>query len=146
MKTHVLLVDDNASRSADRQHYLVGAGVEVLNASEELQAIEVVQSHRVDVVCIDAQFVVNRGSKIGAFVKRLKPCVPVILIADNDRVPGHFEEHADIVIDRADFAITGRRLLQELGRDHVPFFQQWFDEWANRRTSEPGRDETIHAC
>ena len=107
MKTHVLLVDDSASRSADRQHYLVGAGVEVLNASEELQAIEVVQSHRVDVVCIDAQFVVNRGSKIGAFVKRLKPCVPVILIADNDRVPGHFEEHADIVIDRADFDITG---------------------------------------
>lgn len=144
MKAHVLLVDDNALRSADRQHYLVGAGVEVMNASEQRHAIEVVQSHRVDVVCVDAQFVVNRGSKIGAFVKRLKPRVPVILIADNDRVPGHFEEHADIVIDRADFDVTGRRLIQELCRDHVPFFQRWFDEWASRRTSEPGRDETIH--
>jgi hypothetical protein len=109
MKTHVLLVDDNASRSADRRHYLVGGGVEVINACEERRAIEVVQSHRVGVVCIDAQFVVNRGSEIGAFVKYLKPCVPVVLIADDDRIPGHLEEHVDIVIDRADFDIAGRR-------------------------------------
>ena len=95
MKAHVLLVDDNALRSANRRHYLVGGGVEVINASEERQAIEVVQSHRVDVVCIDAQFVPNRGSEIGAFVKFLKPRVPVVLIADDDRIPGHFEEHVE---------------------------------------------------
>ena len=146
MKAHVLLVDDNALRSANRRHYLVGGGVEVINASEERQAIEVVQCHRVDVVCIDAQFVANRGSEIGAFVKFLKPRVPVVLIADDDRIPGHFEEHVDIAIDRADFDITGVRLVQELCRDHVPFFRRWFDEWASRRTSEPGGDETIHMC
>src|SRR5271165_5539476 len=107
MKAHVLLVDDNASRSAERWQYLVGAGIEVINASDDRQAIEVVQSHRVDVVCIDAQSAVNRGSGIGAFVKYLKPHVPVVLIADDGRIPGHFEEHVDIVIDRADFDIRG---------------------------------------
>jgi DNA-binding NtrC family response regulator len=146
MKTHVLLVDDNVSRSADRRHYLVEAGIEVINASEERQATEVVRFQRVDVVCVDAQSVVNRGSEIGAFVKYLEPCVPVVLIADGDRIPGHFEEHVDIVIDRADFDVTGRRLVQELCRDHVPFFRRWLDEWASRHTSEAGRDETIHAC
>jgi DNA-binding NtrC family response regulator len=145
MKTHVLLVDDNASRSAERRHYLVGAGVEVINACEVRQAIEVMQSHRVDVVCIDAQFVVNRGSEIGALVKCLKPFVPVVLIADDDRIPDHFEEHVDIVIDRADFDVTGRRLVQELNRGHVPFFRRWFDEWTDC-ASKSGRDETIRAC
>ena len=105
---------------------------------KSVRQLKLVQSHRVDVVCIDAQFVVNRGYEIGAFVKCLKPCVPVVLIADNDRIPGHFEEHVDIVIDRADFDITGGRLVQELCRDHVPFFRRWFDEWAGRRTSSRG--------
>jgi len=146
MKAHVLLVDDNASRSEDRRQYLVGAGIEVINASEERQAIEVVQSHRVDVVCIDAQSALNRGPGIGAFVKCLKPHVPVVLIADDGRIPGHFEEHVDMVIDRADFDITGRHLVRELYRNQVPFFWRWFDEWASRRTSKPGSDETIYTC
>jgi len=146
MKAHVLLVDDNALRSANRRHYLVGAGLEVINASEERQAIEVVQSHRVDVVCIDAQSALNRGPGIGAFVKYLKPHVPVVLIADDGRIPGHFEEHVDIVIDGADFDITGGHLVAELYRNHVPFFWRWFDEWASRRTSQPRSDETIYTC
>jgi PleD family two-component response regulator len=112
MKAHVLLIDDNASRSAERRHYLVGAGLGVINACEERQAIEVMQSYRVDVVCIDAQFVVNRGSEVGALVKCLKPFVPVVLIADDDRLPGHSKVHVDIVIDRADFDVTGGRLVQ----------------------------------
>jgi hypothetical protein len=54
MKTHVLLVDDNASQSADRQHHLAGAGVEVMNESEERQAIDVVQPP-----CLNADIVVD---------------------------------------------------------------------------------------
>jgi|SRR5271165_553191 hypothetical protein len=146
MKAHVLLIDDNASRSANRRQYLGGSEIEVMNASEERQAIEVVQSHRVDVVCIDAQSAVNRGPGIGAFVKYLKPHVPVVLIADDGRIPGHFGGHVDIVIERADFDLTGGRLVQELCRDHVPFFQRWFDEWASRRTSKTGGDQTIYTC
>jgi len=146
MKARVLLVDDNASRSADRRQYLGGAGIEVINASGERQATEIVQSHRVDVVCIDAQSAVNRGSGIGGFVKYLKPHVPVVLIADDGRTPSHFEEHVDIVIDRADFDITGGHLVRELYQTQVPFFWRWFDEWAIRRTSKPGGDETVYTC
>ena len=146
MKPQVLLVDDNASRSADRRQCLAGAGLEVINASEGCQAIEVVQSHRVDVVCIDAQSAVNRKPAIGAFVQYLRPRVPVVLIADDGRIPGHFEEHVDIVIDRADFDITGGHLVRELYRNQVPFFWRWFDEWASRRTPKPGGDETIYTC
>jgi DNA-binding NtrC family response regulator len=98
MKTLVLLADDNVSRSADRRQHLVTAEVEVIIAGDECQAEEALNSCRVDVVCIDMQFVVNRGDEVGAFIKSLKPFVPVVLIADGDRVPGHFEEHVDIVL------------------------------------------------
>jgi DNA-binding NtrC family response regulator len=146
MKAYVLLVDGNAPRYAERRQYLVGAGIQVINASDDRQAIEVVQSHRVDVVCIDAQSAVNRGPGIGAFVKHLKPHVPVILIADDGRIPGHFEEHVDIVIDDADFDVTGGHLVRELYRSQIPFFWRWFDEWASRRASKLGGEETIYTC
>jgi DNA-binding NtrC family response regulator len=143
MTTHVLLVDDNVSRSADRQRFLVTAGVEIITACDEYRAVEVIKSHGVDVICIDAEFVVNRGSWLGAFIKRQTPFVLVVLIADDDRIPDHFEKHVDIVIDRADFAISGRGLIRELLRGHVPFFHTWLEGWMNRATKsergEPAR-------
>ena len=132
MTTHVLLVDDNASRSADRQRFLAASGVEIIIACDEYRAVEVIKSHRVDVVCIDSEFVMNREPWLGAFMRRQVPFVPVVLIADDARVPGHFEKHVDIVIDRADFAISGRGLIRELLRGHVPFFHTWFEVWMNR--------------
>jgi DNA-binding NtrC family response regulator len=132
MTTHVLLVDDNASRSAARQRFLAAAGVEIIIACSEYRAVELIKSRRVDVVCFDSEFVVNRGPWLGAFIRRQMPFVPVVLIADDGRIPGHFEKHVDIVIDRADFAISGRRLIRELLRGHVPFFHIWFEVWMNR--------------
>lgn len=142
MPAHVLLVDDNASRSTARQRFLAAAGVEIVIACSEYRAVEVIKSGRVDVVCLDAEFVVNRGPWLGAFIRRQTPCVPVVLIADNGRIPVHFEKHVDIVIDRADFAISGRGLIRELLRGHVPFFHTWFEDWMNRAI-KPERGEPV---
>jgi DNA-binding NtrC family response regulator len=143
MTLHVLLVDDNVSRSADRQRFLGAAGVEIITSCDEYRAAEAIKSRGVDVVCIDSEFVMNRGSWLGAFVRRQMPLVPVVLIADDDRIPDHFEKHIDIVIDRADFAISGRGLIRELLRGHVPFFRTWFEDWMNHATKaergEPAR-------
>ena len=67
-----------------------------------------------------------------------------LLIIDDERIYGHFEEHVDISIDRADFDVAGRRLVQELNRGHVPFFRRWFDEWTDRASESRG-EETIRA-
>ncbi len=142
MATHVLLVDDNASRCAERQRFLAAAGVEITIACNEYLAVEVIKSRRVDVVCIDSEFVLNRGPWLGAFVRRQVPFAPVVLIADDGRVPDHFEKHVDIVIDRADFAISGRGLIRELLRGHVPFFHTWFEDWMNRAV-KPERGEPV---
>jgi DNA-binding NtrC family response regulator len=140
MTTHVLLVDDNVSRCAERQRFLAASGVEIITACNEYRAVEVIRSNRVDVVCIDSEFLVNRGPWLGAFIRRHMPLVSVILIADDARIPGHFEKHVDIVIDRADFAISGRELVRELLRGHAPFFHTWFEDWMNRATKSERRE------
>ena len=145
MTTHVLMVDDNTSRCADRSRYLAGAGIEVINACDEYQAAEAMKTQRVDVVCVDSQFVLNQSHALGSFIEYLKPVVPVVLIADADFIPGHFEKHVDIVIDRADFDIAGSLLIRQFNRGRASFFQQWFEEWTNR-ASTFGSDETMHTC
>jgi DNA-binding NtrC family response regulator len=132
METQVLLVDHNAARCNERRDDLVAAGVEAISAFEEYQAAEALKCNRVDVVCIDSQFVINGGSRIGPLIEGLKPVVPVVLIVDEGHIPHHFQEYVDIVIDRADFDITGTRLLQQLHRGQVTFFQRWFGDWVNR--------------
>jgi len=142
MTTRVLLVDDNARRSADRQGFLAAAGVEIIAASDAHQAVEVIKSLHIDIICIDSEFVAHHGPWLGAFIKRQGSWAPVVLIVDDDRIPAHFEKHVDIVIDRADFAITGRGLIRELMRGHIPFFKTWFEDWMNR-AARSGRSQSI---
>ena len=138
----VLLVDHNAARCNERRHELMAAGVGVIGASKECQAMEALKCNRVDVVCIDAQFVMNSGCGIGALIEDLKPAVPVVLIVDEGQIPRHFQKYVDIVIDRADFEITGTRLLQHLNCGQVTFFERWFGDWVNRASPSRRRDAT----
>ncbi len=145
MGTNVLLVDDNAARSDERRDDLVAAGVEVISAFEEHQAANALKSHPVDVVCIDSQFVMNCGWGVGALIDGLNPTVPVVLVVDDSHLPSHFEKYVDIMIDRAEFDLTGPRLMQQLNRGQIPFFQRWFTDWVNR-ASESRSGEAIPKC
>ena len=69
MQTYVLLIDHNAARCNERRNGLATAGVEVISAVEEAEAAEALKSNRVDVVCIDTQFVTNCESGIGASLR-----------------------------------------------------------------------------
>ncbi len=142
MGTHVLLVDNNAARSADRQRFLASAGVKIIAVGDEYRAVEVINSGRVEVVCIDSEFVANRGPWLGAFIKRQMPLVSVVLIVDGDQIPGRFEKYVDIVIDRTDFAISGVGLIRELSKGHTPFFRTWFEDWMNR-AAQSERAESV---
>ena len=122
MQTYVVLIDHNAARCNARRDSLIAAGVEVISAVEEEQAAEVLKSNRVDVVCIDSQFVTNCGSGIGAIIEGLKPAVSVVMLGDEAQIPGNFEKYVDIIIDRADFDLTGPWLMQELNRAQLTFF------------------------
>ena len=134
MGTHVLLVDNNAVRSRKRRDDMASAGVQVTSAFDEQQVAEAMKSDRVDVICVDSQFVASRGPEIGALIERRMPTIPVVLILDDALVPGNLQEYVDIVVDRDDFATKGSRLMKDLDHGQVPFFQRWFCEWVSRRS------------
>ena len=69
MEAQVLRVDHNAARCNERRHELARAGVAVISASKECQAAEALNCNRLDVICIDSQFVMSFGSGIGALVR-----------------------------------------------------------------------------
>ena len=142
MGTQVLLVDNDAARSNRRRSDLASAGVEVITAFEEQQAAEAMKSDRVDIICIDSQFVTIRGPEIGALIELRTATTPVVLIVDEAQIPGQLQEHVDIIVDREDFPKMGKRLMQQLGRGQVPFFQRWFCAWVNR-TSQSRHGESI---
>jgi DNA-binding NtrC family response regulator len=145
MSTQVLLVDHDAARSDKRRKDLAAAGVEVISAFEEQQAAAALQSDHVDVICIDSQFVTNCGPGIGALIERREGPIPVVLIADEARVPGQLQMRVDVIVDREDFPRTGRHLMQQLSRGQVPFFQRWFCEWVNR-DPQSRRGDAIPPC
>jgi DNA-binding NtrC family response regulator len=145
MSTHVLLVDDNAARSRQRQDDMASAGVRVISAFEEQQAVEVLDSARIDVICIDSQFVTNRGAGIGALIEDRMSTIPVVLILDEAQIPGNLQEYVDVVMDREDFPVKGSQLMQDLDHGQVPFFQRWFCAWVGR-ASQSRRGEAVPTC
>ena len=141
----VLLIDHNAERCNERRNDLAAAGVEAISAFEEHQAASLRKSHRVYAVCIDSQVAMNWGAWVAGLIEGLKPIAPVVLIVDEGPIPRHFEKYVDIVIDRADFDITGPHLMQQLNWGQATFFQRWFGDWMNR-TSGSRHDEAIPTC
>src|SRR5271157_3289477 len=95
MKAHILCIDDNSSRLMGRRKTLEDAGFAVLGASDEMQAVELLTTLRVDVVCVDSRFLRTAGTDIAASIKSAKPHVPIVLMRDNGAIPASFREHAD---------------------------------------------------
>ena len=145
MGTHVLLVDNNLARSNERRDDVSVAGIEVSSAFDEQQAAEALKSDCVDVICLDSQFVTNYGEGISTLIERRMPAITTVLIVDEARIPSHLQRCVDIVVQREDFPMIGKRLMQQLARGHVPFFERWFCDWVIR-ASQLSRGEAIPAC
>lgn len=142
MKTHVLCVDDNRLRLISRRKSLEADGFIVLPAYDETQAVNLLKSQRVDVVCVDSAFLERGGSGVGANFKSVGPDVPIVLIRENGAVPVSMQEHVDVVIDGADFDAGVRSLIEGmLGVKHS-FFLQWLDAWMHH-ASKPVKDASL---
>ena len=148
MEAHVLCVDNNGPRLMRHQKSLENAGCVILNTCDETQAVNLLKSHPVDVVCVQSGFVDGGGNGwngVGTNLERVKPDVPIVLIRDNGAIPSSFEEQVDVVIEEADFDARARWLLVQLQDVQYPFFLRWLNDWKGR-ASEPRNDEPLRIC
>lgn len=132
MRATVLCVDECTARSRGRGKALEAAGFAVLQARSESQALELLKSHRVDVVCIVPFEGDAHEPGIGHEIKNAQPDVPLVLIHGQGVVPVHFEEYIDIVIDEPDFEATAQWLIPTLQDTSNFFFVGWFVSWMRR--------------
>lgn len=132
MKACVVYVDEDIVRSIGCEKALENAGCLVLSARHEARAVELLGTHRVDVVCIAAQGGDPHGRGLGSSIKSSRPDVPVVLIRDSGAMPTDFEQYVDVVIDEPDFKATARWLIEELQHTEDLFFVRWFVDWMSR--------------
>lgn len=77
----LLCVDDEAPALALRKMVLERNGYTILTAANTQQAIELFKAHAVDLVVSDHLLGGELGTELAAELKRLKPKVPIILLA-----------------------------------------------------------------
>jgi response regulator receiver domain-containing protein len=145
MNAHVLCIDDNPSRATDRQKDLEDAGFVVINACDETEAVELLRSRPVDVVCVDSRLWSTDKSRVASKIKNVRPDVLIILICEWGMVPPCFWEHVDVVIDEPDFKGKAQWLIEELRDVHFPFFVEWFDDWKRRAADATNNEPSTFA-
>ncbi|HEY4899539.1 MAG TPA: response regulator [Terriglobales bacterium] len=139
MTYSILCIDDNLARVTDRQQSLENAGFVVMVARDENQAIEILNSRRVDVVFIDSRLLCAGRTRVGAHIKHLRPQARVVLICERGMVPAIWREHVDVIVDDSELGKKAQWLIEELQNRHFPFFEEWFGNWKRRATESRGR-------
>jgi CheY-like chemotaxis protein len=83
----ILCVDDEHISLLVRSRVLEKAGYEVIPASSAKQALEILNSHSVDLVLTDLLMPGMNGAELAHKVKQQRPDLPVILFSGVNEVP-----------------------------------------------------------
>ena len=143
MNAQILCIGGKAAQWRNWGHELEANGYVVVHASDEHEATGLLKACPVDIVCIDSQLMAgSNGAAIVAGLKDAARHVPVVLVQTGNRVPEHFEEHVDVVIDESTFAAAGQWLIEELREPRLPMFVEWFDAWKERSADD--EKESVH--
>lgn len=145
MSAQVLCVDSDGRRLMGHQKSLEDAGFVVLSACDETQAVNLLRSNPVDVVCVRSGLADGGGNGVCANLKNVKPDVPIVLIRDDGAIPGRFHEQVDVVIEESSFDARVQWLIVKLQDVQYPFFLRWLDDW-RCSASEPRNDEPFRVC
>jgi len=86
-KAVILCVDDEENPLTLRKFVLQKAGYEVLTASSGKEALEIVASHKVDLVLSDHLMPGMHGTELAQQLKAQHPKLPVVLISGVNELP-----------------------------------------------------------
>ena len=119
----VLYVDDNAKSRRLLTAILRESGLEVITASDPLEALEVCKRMSFDLALLDHQMPKMAGSELAQEIKFLTPDMPVVLISGKNSLPpaelafvdAHFGSGTSL-----DELLDGLRLL---GQPRLPLVQ-----------------------
>ena len=100
-KATILCVDDEENPLTLRKLVLQKAGYEVVTAGSADQALEVLSSHKVDLVLSDLLMPGKTGTDLAREIKAATPNLPVILISGVNEIPPE-ASYADLFLSKVE--------------------------------------------
>ncbi|HEX5236343.1 MAG TPA: response regulator [Silvibacterium sp.] len=98
-KAVILCVDDEKVPLLVRSRVLEKAGHEVLSANSAVEALELLQSHLVDLVLTDLLMPGMNGEELAREVKTRLPSMPVVLFSGVNQLPSE-SSRADLFVSK----------------------------------------------
>lgn len=136
-KALIICVASDGRRAEERRLLLEQSGYEVLVATSAKTGLEFFSQCAADVALVDHKLPGVDGNLVAAQMKRVKPNVPVVVLAGNGSLPANDLSSADAVItEEGPWSIVLDK-VDELVRLRAPFFVRWLEGWKTRRTSPP---------
>jgi CheY-like chemotaxis protein len=108
-KSTVLFIADSEADLAARKYQLESFGFCVMAASGHA-GLEVFKSQPIDAVVVDESAERDSGADCTAAIKRLKPRVPIVILADSEQVAENVRSRVDAMVLKAQPEMLSERL------------------------------------
>ncbi len=116
IRNTVLCIDDEEATVLPLQPILMANGYEVLTATDNLRALQLIYGRRVDAIVLIHSGPARSSEEIAAEMKRLRPGTPIILFSGVCDIPSGALPHVDASVQRIEgvdgLLVVLRRLLQ----------------------------------
>jgi CheY-like chemotaxis protein len=136
-KSTILCIDDHWDGLIARKILLESSGFAVMEASSAEDGLRLFLSHSVDAVVVDYQMPGTDGAAVAAYMKSLKPHVPIVLLSAYGPLPERKLRSVDTFLSKSQ---PPSMLLSSLNRlldaRDKPFFHRWIDQWKIRNHAE----------
>src|SRR5580698_5104620 len=91
-------------RDPDQLSLLQEHGYELVTATNGREGLRVFMSQPVDAIVLDYQLGLLDGGIVAAEIKRVKPEIPIVMVAENVEIPIDALQSVDALVDKSDLA------------------------------------------
>jgi len=136
-KATILSIDDDWKELIGRKMLLEGSGYQVLHATTSEEGLRLFLAHTIDAVIIDYQLPGTDGALVAAYMKSVKPDIPILLVCAYGPLPEKKLRFVDKFLSKSQPASVFLASVNALlaGREK-PFFHRWLDQWKIRNHVE----------
>ena len=116
----ILCVDDEWNGLEGRKMLLEDHGYQVLAASSGTEALQIVASHRVDLVLLDYHMPVMNGDVIAERMKASQPDVPIAILSADEGLSGSALKSVEAFVSKSESPGNLLTIVEHLLEDRFP--------------------------
>jgi len=128
----VLCIDDDLDGLLERKWLLERNGYNVLISTSSRQGLKLLKAHAIDAVILGSRVTDVGAEAVTARMRRLKPRVPLIMVAAGEPPREEAARQVDVVFSSSEPPHKLVDVVQESVASQTPFFSRWLLQWKRR--------------